>query len=89
MMPPAKIALREFRQHFGEYDGADQPVAVTKHGRTVGFYIPVHRKPAAEDLAALEEAGRAVDAMLAKKGLTEEELVADFNRLRKANKRRG
>ena len=68
---------------------AGKPVAITKHGRTVGFYIPVRRKPETADLEALEEAGRVLDAMIAQKGVSEDEAVEEFKRLRSDKRRRG
>ncbi|MGH8132689.1 MAG: type II toxin-antitoxin system Phd/YefM family antitoxin, partial [Steroidobacteraceae bacterium] len=58
-----KVGMREFRHQFGDYVEAGKPLALTKHGRTVGFYIPVRRAPETADLAALQEAGRVLDAL--------------------------
>jgi hypothetical protein len=88
-MDAAKVGMREFRHRFGEYAEADKPVAVTKHGRTVGFYIPLRRKPAAEDLAAFREAHEVLQAWMLEHGASEEDLVAEFSRLRKDKTRRG
>lgn len=82
-MDTAKVSVREFRNRFGEYSESDKAVAVTKHGRTVGFYIPLRRRPEAEDLARLQKAGAALDAWMAEHGLSEEALVEDFKRWRK------
>jgi antitoxin (DNA-binding transcriptional repressor) of toxin-antitoxin stability system len=87
-MEPAKVGIREFRHRFGEYAEADKPVAVTKHGHTVGFYIPLRRKPAAEDLAAFHEATESLQTWMAAHGVKEDNLVPQFGKLRKA-KRRG
>ena len=62
------------------------PIVVTRHGLTVGFYIPVPRRPGQAEREALLEAGRRMQAELARLGLTEEELVADFKRWRKARR---
>lgn len=87
-MMPAKVGMREFRHRFGEYAEADKPVAVTKHGRTVGFYIPVQRKPAEEDIAAFREAGESLQRWMAEAGVTEDELFEEVERLRGERKRR-
>lgn len=81
--------MREFRHRLGEFAESESPVAITKHGRTIGFYIPVRHAPAEEDLTALREAGRALDALMAERGLSEEELVTDFKKARQAKKKRG
>jgi antitoxin (DNA-binding transcriptional repressor) of toxin-antitoxin stability system len=85
----AKVGMRQFRHEFGEWVDAGKPLAITKHGRTVGLYIPVRQRPAAAQLTALEEAGRVLDALMAQKGITEEQAVEEFKRLRRDKKRRG
>jgi len=62
------------------------PIEVTRHGQTVGFYIPVPKRPGQAEREALLEAGRRMQAELARLGVTEEELVADFKRRRKARR---
>jgi hypothetical protein len=88
-METAKVGIREFREQLGSYLESSQPVAITKHGRTVGFYIPVHRGPELEDREALREAGRRLDAWMAEKKVSEDELVDDFERSRKTSRARG
>jgi len=88
-METEKVSVRDFRNRFSNYSESGKAVAVTKHGRTVGFYIPVRRKAAAEDLATFREAGRVMQEWMAKNGVSEEELVEDFKQLRKDKKRRG
>lgn len=88
-MDAAKVGVREFRHRFGDYAESDKPVAVTKHGRTVGFYIPVRRRPQAEDLSAYREAREALQSWVREQGVSEDALVEEFNRLRKAKRRRG
>jgi antitoxin (DNA-binding transcriptional repressor) of toxin-antitoxin stability system len=88
-MTSVKVGMREFREQLAQYLETDTPVAVTKHGRTVGFYIPLGRKPGQEDVAALREAGRRLDQWMAQQGLSEDELVADFKSMRKASRKRG
>jgi antitoxin (DNA-binding transcriptional repressor) of toxin-antitoxin stability system len=88
-METAKVGVREFREQLGSYLESAKPVAITKHGRTVGFYIPVHRAPELEEREALREAGRRLDAWMAEKKVSEDELVADFEHSRKTGRRRG
>ena len=92
-MEATKVGVREFRDALGTYLESDKPIAVTKHGRTVGFYIPVRRVASAEDLAAFREAGQTLHALMAEQGVSEEELVEDFKRMRaeakEIRKRRG
>ena len=78
-----KVGVREFREDLAAIMAQDEPVAVTRHGETVGFYIPVRRKPKAVDWARLQELSAKVQAELKGAGLTEDELVEDFKRARR------
>ncbi len=87
-MDTVRVGIREFRENLATYLlESDAPVAITRHGDTVGYFIPTRRKRSEEERAALKEAAARLDALLAEKGVTEDELVADFKRWR-AGKRR-
>lgn len=88
-MERMKVGVREFRDQLGTYLESDKPLAITKHGRTIGFYIPAPRQLAAEDLAALREAGKTLDAWMVEAGVTEDEMVEEFKQLRKSGRKRG
>ncbi len=77
--------MREFRTHLSHYIDASAPVAVQRHGETVGYYIPVKPSPTEAERLALKRAGEQLDALLASKGLTEEMLMADYKALRRGN----
>jgi antitoxin (DNA-binding transcriptional repressor) of toxin-antitoxin stability system len=83
-----RIGIRELRDKLASYLESTVPIEVTRHGQTVGFYIPIPRRPGQAEREALIEAGRRMQAELARLGLTEEELVADFKRWRKARRAR-
>lgn len=78
-----RIGVRELRDKLASYLESTVPIEVTRHGQTIGFYIPVPKRPGQGEREALLEAGRRMQAELAKLGLTEDELVADFRRWRK------
>lgn len=63
-MTALKVGIREFRAALADFVDADAPVAVTRHGRTVGYFIPVKQDRAA-DVAALRAAGEKLDSLLA------------------------
>lgn len=87
-MEPVKVGIREFREKLATYLlESDVPIAITRHGDTVGYFIPARRKRSEEERRALKEAAARLDTLLAAKGITEDELVADFKRWR-AGKRR-
>ena len=41
------VSVKEFRENLAEHINSDNPVAVTRHGFTVGYFIPT-RKPIEE-----------------------------------------
>ena len=62
---------------------SSEPVAVTRHGEIVGYYVPTRRSKEASDLAALRLVWAKLDALLAASGVSEEELVEDFKQVRR------
>lgn len=82
-MEPLKIGIREFRAKLANYVlESETPIAITRHGDTVGYFIPARRKRTEAERQALKEAAAQLDTMLKAHGITEEELVAEFKRLR-------
>ena len=78
-----RIGVRELRDKLASYLESTVPIEVTRHGQTIGFYIPVPKRPGQGEREALLEAGHRMQGELARLGLTEEELVADFKHWRK------
>ena len=58
-MEATKVGIREFRSGLAEYIAASGPVAVTRHGQTVGYFIPVHGQAEA-DMAALKKVSKSL-----------------------------
>ena len=81
-METTKVGIREFRTDLAEYIASNNPVAVTRHGQTVGFFIPTHGQVDA-DLAALKKATKTLDRLLSSKRVDIEDVVADFKIARK------
>jgi antitoxin (DNA-binding transcriptional repressor) of toxin-antitoxin stability system len=81
-METIKVGIREFRADLAEYIAASTPVAVTRHGQTVGIFIPTQGQ-AEGDIAALKKAGVALDRLLEAKHIEIEDVVADFKISRK------
>ena len=80
-----KSGIREFREKLTTFLEASGPVAITRHGETVGYYIPAHAsKKAPYHLAALRTATAQLDALLTASGASKkEELVNDFKEARR------
>jgi PHD/YefM family antitoxin component YafN of YafNO toxin-antitoxin module len=85
---PITVGIREFRENLAEYLlESNAPVAITRQGDTIGYFIPARRKRSEADRTALKEAAAQLDALLAAKSVTEDELVADFKRWRAAKRK--
>ncbi len=72
------VGVREFRDHATTYLSGVDPVAVSRHGHVIGFYIPVEPDTEAAS-RALEQLGATVERVLADSGLSEEELAQLFD----------
>ena len=68
------VGVREFRDHATTYLSGPDPVAVSKHGHVIGFYIPVERDED-EVRRAVVGLGEAVGQVLQETGMSEEELA--------------
>jgi hypothetical protein len=73
------VGVREFRDHASRYLAGDEPLAVRRHGRVLGFYLPVRHRSDTEELRiALREAKEGLAELRRATGLSEEELVEDL-----------
>ena len=72
-MDTPKVGIREFRDKLATYVlESDTPVAITRHGDTVGYFIPARRKRSEAEKAALEEAAERWQRILEAEGITED-----------------
>ncbi len=76
-MEMTKVGIREFRADLAEYIASSTPVAVTRHGQTIGYFIPTQGQVDA-DIAALKKARKTLDQMLAAQEVDIDAVVADF-----------
>lgn len=73
-----RIGVRELCEKLSVYLEASEPIEVTRHGQTIGFFIPIATHPGQAEREALLEAGRRLDEEMARLGLNEDEIVEDF-----------
>ncbi len=77
------VGVREFRDRATSYLKEAEPIAVERHGKLIGFYIPVEPKRSAGDEAELKGALARLDAslrrILEETGMTEDELADYFD----------
>jgi antitoxin (DNA-binding transcriptional repressor) of toxin-antitoxin stability system len=79
-----RVGIRELRARLASHLETATPIEVTRHGRTVGLYVPLPQESDLSEHERLLEAGRLMQAELQRLGLTEEELAADFKDWRRA-----
>jgi PHD/YefM family antitoxin component YafN of YafNO toxin-antitoxin module len=77
-----RVGIREFRADLAEYIASSTPVAVTRHGQTVGYFIPTHGQEQVE-LTALTNAAKTLDQLLASQSVNLDDVVEEFKAARK------
>ncbi len=83
-----RVGIREFRENLAGYLESDSPVAITRHGTTIGIYIPTRPKPSEVDLEALRVAGEKMQEMIEAAGTNEEELMQEIKQLRRERRQK-
>jgi PHD/YefM family antitoxin component YafN of YafNO toxin-antitoxin module len=73
------VGIKEFRANLHKYtQQTSEPIAITSHGVPIGYYIPTQPTPQKQDLMALQEAVQKIQQLLETRGISEDELFADF-----------
>ncbi len=80
-MQTVKVGIREFRADMAGYIASSTPVAVTRHGQTIGYFIPTQGQIAA-DLVALKKASKTLDRLITSQSVDVNDVVADFKTVR-------
>jgi PHD/YefM family antitoxin component YafN of YafNO toxin-antitoxin module len=88
-MSTQSVGIREFRDKLATYLlESDKPLAITRHGDTIGYYLPVRRKRTEAEKRALDEAHARLQEEMAAAGVTEDDMIEDFERLRAEDRRK-
>lgn len=78
-----RVGVRKFRYRATGYLKEAEPIAVERHGRLIGFYIPVEPKRAAQGQVELKEALARLDESIQRvpeeTGMTEGEMADYFD----------
>ena len=77
-----KIGMRDFRDNLAKYLNSSTPVAILRHGQTVGYFLPTQLQPAESEQESLKRAAAALDTLLLEHGIDEDTLLAEFRQLR-------
>ena len=87
-METVKIGMREFRDNLATYLlESETPVAITRHGDTVGYFIPARPKRSDSERRAMTEASGRWQKVLAAEGISEDEVLEDFKQWRKKRRK--
>jgi PHD/YefM family antitoxin component YafN of YafNO toxin-antitoxin module len=88
-MSTQSVGIREFRDNLATYLlESDKPLAITRHGDTIGYYLPTRRKASEAQKEALRQASVRMQEAMAAAGVTEDEIIEDFEELRKESRRK-
>jgi antitoxin (DNA-binding transcriptional repressor) of toxin-antitoxin stability system len=82
-METTKIGMREFRENLAGYLEAGTPLAIMRHGETLGFYIPAQKRDRKAQIEAMRAAAKELDTMIASWGASEDELMAEYRQIRR------
>ena len=87
-MATLKVGIREFREKLATYLlESEEALAITRHGDTVGYYIPARRRRSETERAALKEAAARLQEAFKAEGLSEEDILKHFKRCRRESRR--
>ena len=81
-METLKVGIREFRENVADYLESGAPLAITRHGDTLGFYIPAQKRSRKAELEAMRAAARDLDEMIASWRAGEDELMDEYEEIR-------
>lgn len=73
------VGLREFRAYLHKYTRqGEEPIVITSHGETIGYYIPARPVSQAQNIAALKKAVAKLSALLEANGIDADTIVSEF-----------
>jgi len=87
-METEKIGIREFRENLAGYMESGKPLAITRHGETLGFYIPAQKRSRKAEIEAMRAAAKELDTMIAAWGASEDELMREYSEIRRTSRER-
>src|SRR5260370_850892 len=78
------VGIREFRENLAGYLESGKPLAITRHGETLGFYIPAQKRNRKAELQAMRAAAKELDEMIESWGASEDQLMKEYKEIRQA-----
>jgi hypothetical protein len=83
-METVRVGIREFREKLAGYLESGTPLAIMRHGETLGYYLPARKRSRKAELEAMRAAAKDLDEMIASWGATEDELIEEYKGIRRA-----
>jgi hypothetical protein len=82
--------VREFRDRATSFLKDEEPIIVTRHGKIIGFFLPATggALPVEIKKDLFYTLTREIRVKMKERGVTEEAVLADFEKTRKARRRR-
>ena len=77
------IGIREFRDQATTLLAAGETLVIERHGKPVGFFVPITAKDRQQGTEALGRLGDVVADVLAEAGVDEDELVRELTSKRR------
>lgn len=86
-MASQMVGIQEFQENLASFLEGKQTLAITRQGETLGFFVPTHRSPDRQAaLERLQTAAAEADALIESWGATEDELMAEIEAIRCAER---
>ena len=85
-METEKIGMREFRENLAGYLESGKPLAITRHGETLGFYIPAQKRSRKAEAEAMRAAAKDLDARIAAWAASEDDLMEEYKEIRRSGR---
>jgi len=82
------VGVREFKDQATTMLASNETLVIERHGKPIGFYIPIEAKDRAPGREALARLGDTVADVLATTALSEDELVDELVPRRRPRTRR-
>lgn len=74
------VGVREFKDKATAMMSSGETLVIERHGKPIGFFVPVDATDRKRGRAALGRLGRAVDTVLDQTGLDEEQLAQELTK---------
>ncbi len=85
-METEKIGIRDFRENLAGYLESGKPLAITRHGETLGFYIPAQKRSRKAEVEAMRAAAKDLDALIAIWAASKDELMEEYKHIRQVSR---